>query len=117
MAAVGATEDRMYEASYHASLTRTLGIWLNLGLLALLLPIFWGAFGFYLIAGICVGAIALPIRVFLWRKHFRMVPSDSPQMREARTLLLQAILLWVGSPIVLFIVSAIVVWLRPAPRG
>jgi hypothetical protein len=105
-------------ASYHAYFTQKLGYWLHATCGALLIPFFGtGIFGFFLLAGIVVMAVAIPVRAALWHGRFRALDSENPEIIAARKTLHQALVLWALGPLTFcIVVTAILLVYGPLSR-
>jgi hypothetical protein len=104
--ALSAEQDRLYEAMYETSLTRTLSFWLCIvfALLGLLLPSFLGIM--LLIAAVLIW-FAVPVRLLAWRRRVGSLPAGRPEASACRGATLQAFLLWLFSPLAFFLVGLV----------
>jgi hypothetical protein len=100
-----AADDALYEASYQAALTRTLGFWLWACIGVLAFPMLWGAFGIVPLSGALLLFIVIPIRAWWWARRYGGLPRDHDEMRRGAAAIRVALSMWIGSPLLWVLVG------------
>lgn len=98
-------DERRSDASYAAFLTRTLGLWLHGTIAASLVPIAF--FSIFLLAGIVVLVIAIPVRAIWWHRRFGSLDPLHPEMVKARGHVRLAVILWLLGPVTFLLMGLV----------
>jgi len=95
-------------AAYHAHLTQQFCYWAHSCCVGLLVPFFGtGISGIFLLAGIAVLMVTIPVRVALWHHRYGALDPENLEMVSSRKTLGRALILWGLTPVTFCIVVVV----------
>jgi hypothetical protein len=101
-------DERRSVAGYHAHLTQQFGYWAHTCCVGMLVPFFGtGVMGIFLLAGVAVLMVAIPVRVAIWHHRYRALDPENLEMVASRKTLRRALVLWGLTPVTFTIVAVV----------
>lgn len=95
-------------AAYHAHLTQQFCYWAHSCCVGLLVPFFGtGILGIFLLAGMAVLMVAIPVRVAIWHHRYDALDPENLEMVACRKTLRRALILWGLTPVTFLMVVVV----------